>query len=865
MKKLSLIILINLIVLISLNKTVWAGTYNCKYSPPYGCLVDSNSCNPLTETLYHEKCGPINNQDQCNSASFQCDPKTSTTPASPSSASTATSTTTSTTTTTLGPIPTPHPQPTPFKCGDTAPRPGYKNETEFDSLRPYQASPCSPTVDQPSKLCGNTMLINDVISVTQGDANKGCVSTGPDSKKCFYEIPRVFDIRVDPSQAELPIAGNTELTRNRYSATATIDNATQINDYLSWYLNGTVFRAEDVNRFKKDIATGIYDYSPLVDYAGPIRKLLPLVIQNQARSQQVTDAATGTVRHNQTVACIYGISIFKFDVTVLGFNVKTKGLDIGGIPAPCPAQDPNENWLQKLWDSLKGNFIQELKLSDWASNLPPEQKPGEKFQDFYQRYLKWRGKNCVAVTIPTTIPFIGNIPLVGGMEVMYCYDDAFNANYFANEFPWIPFTSTEDKLGDLTFNMPVSSGGSVVVMTSPAPTFVKLPAQDSVTSISTNLYFPHMEENQQLSQMLSGSYLPKDLQKDTSLGTTVPIDKQPNCKILDIRTNPGDKLFGDVSPFGRYSYTAKFDCDFTRHIETQFDPITHVPYEVITWEPDPCKKTASFSSDVNVETPMIDKTWSTLVAGNTSDFRRIFPKLGPAGLGDVKDIPAVSSNVFYQAVTQGTKGETSAGPNPAEIYFPHLGGISEYFLKAIQTLLRPKGFGETIEWGNSTNSGTIAADCKSAPPQNISGLITKEAFNTMAGPGSRALECYDYVVERAVAEGVDPALALFIWLNESRASNYSWSVHDFGVTASQYDKDIVGQMGEFIRLKSLLKAANVPECAQYGITDDLKAFAILYFSGNCNPDKMVIGPQGKMVKAITYYDAVIVGMAAMHK
>lgn len=764
----------------------------------------------------------------------------------------------------LGPIPTPHPsnKAKNFNCADSL-DPMTSGETEFDSLRPYQASPCKPVVDQPSTLCGNTMLINDAITVAQGDA-KSCDDTGTYTKKCHYEIARSFDIRVDPSRAELPIAGNTELTRNRYSAEATIDNATQVNDYLSWYLNGTIFRAEEINRFKKDPTTGIYDYSPFIDYAGPIRKLLPLVIQNQARATQVNNAVDKT-RHDQAVACIYDINLFHFEFNILGFNIKNEGINLGGIPAPCPAATGNETLLQKLINIINpANLIpkRELKLSEWDGNLPPEQKPNESFQDFYKRYVTWRGKYCVSIRVPASLPFIGNVPLVGGMEVMYCFDDALNPNFWANEFPWIPFTSTEDKLGDLNFSQPVApQGGEVTVID---PKFVN-PVTSDNSPVKTNLYFPHMEENQQLSQMLSSSYLPKDLRGDTSLGKTVPIsetEKANNCKILDIRSNPGDKLFGDVSPWGSYFYTADFDCEFTWHWETITDPITGQPIQlpIKIWEPSQCKKTASFTSTVNVDTPMIDSTWATLVAGNTSDFRRIFPKLGSAGLGDIKDMPAVSSNVIYTAQSTKNNGITSAGPNPAEIYFPHLGGISEYFLKAIQTLLRPKGFGEPIEWGNAPIA-ISSADCKSAIPQNVSGLITKEAFNTMAGSGSRALECFDYVVGRAIAEGIDPALALWVWLNESRASNYNWSVHDFGVISSQYDKDIVGQMGEFIRLKKLLRASAVPECAQYAVTDDLHAFAYLYFTGHCNPNYT---PPGEKYSADEYYQFMVSGIAAMH-
>jgi hypothetical protein len=50
------------------------------------------------------------------------------------------------------------------------------------------------------------------------------------------------------------------------------------------------------------------------------------------------------------------------------------------------------------------------------------------------------------------------------------------------------------------------------------------------------------------------------------------------------------------------------------------------------------------------------------------------------------------------------------------VYFPHLGGLDEYLLTGIQTLLRPKGYGEQISWGSPDDLTSCGTGLKKLNP-----------------------------------------------------------------------------------------------------------------------------------------------------
>lgn len=123
------------------------------------------------------------------------------------------------------------------------------------------------------------------------------------------------------------------------------------------------------------------------------------------------------------------------------------------------------------------------------------------------------------------------------------------------------------------------------------------------------------------------------------------------------------------------------------------------------------------------KTPYADEIWKNTVAGNDSIFRRIYPKTGVnAPVSCIADEPAVSkatytdvsadSNITLDRVIE--PDNTAVKPNGSEdqinaqIYFPHIGSVLDYFLKGIQTALRPKGYG-----GEQPKNGSW---CKSVDP-----------------------------------------------------------------------------------------------------------------------------------------------------
>ena len=309
---------------------------------------------------------------------------------------------------------------------------------------------------------------------------------------------------------------------------------------------------------------------------------------------------------------------------------------------------------------------------------------------------------------------------------------------------------------------------------------------------------------------------------------------------LRISRHPGDELFADKIT-GSLTYDAEFSCEFNGN-ETKGS----------------CTKDVSVGLGVVTETPKADEIWSRLVAGPSAIFKRIFPKVGEGGaiLG-ILDMPAATK------VTYSGTGLVNAG-NPegrsgeaAELYFPHIGGISEYFLKGIQTILRPKGFGEQILSGAP---GTIPAggeiDCDvNAPDVSVPGLIDKDAFfqvalNWLGVPGTHALDCYNDTVGRALEAGINPALALWIWLHESGASNYdAGGVIDFGVV-SPTPEGFVGQIEEFFARAGRYRALS-PLCAGRNV-NDMQAFAYIYSTGTCDPTHPIEGYPGQTAQS--YYE-----------
>jgi len=127
---------------------------------------------------------------------------------------------------------------------------------------------------------------------------------------------------------------------------------------------------------------------------------------------------------------------------------------------------------------------------------------------------------------------------------------------------------------------------------------------------------------------------------------------------------------------------------------------------------------------------------------------------------------------------------------------------------------------------------------KGAPEVNLPGVLSKEEFATLAGNwvgGSgkhHALECYNDVVGRAIAAGINPAFALLIWINESGASNYAahpYAIEDFGIHGGGIPtNNFDAQISFFLGLPSAYSSI----CG----SSDMSTFAARFLTGSCTPN-----------------------------
>nr|MBP9818089.1 hypothetical protein [Candidatus Shapirobacteria bacterium] len=128
---------------------------------------------------------------------------------------------------------------------------------------------------------------------------------------------------------------------------------------------------------------------------------------------------------------------------------------------------------------------------------------------------------------------------------------------------------------------------------------------------------------------------------------------------------------------------------------------------------------------------------------------------------------------------------------------------------------------------------------KNAPEVSFPG-IDKAGFVSMANRwhagANSAEDCYNDVVNRALCAGVNPAYALWAWVHESGASNYTISgVKDFGIygQASVPAQDFNAQINYFLKLDPGAHCLGQP-----GIGNDYwLGFATNYLNGSCNPDE----------------------------
>ncbi|MEK7154533.1 MAG: hypothetical protein AAB697_00225, partial [Patescibacteria group bacterium] len=149
-------------------------------------------------------------------------------------------------------------------CADTIPG-------EFHPLRPYPGSPCNLTIPLDTPIFCGTGSVSHEVEVPATCGGK---------EKCTFTNNNIeYDVTIDLTQVRIPILGNTQ---------DDLDDATKVNNYLNWYLNGTVQQSEQ---------QPVTDLDRLINYSGPIKKLLPQSSQEKER-EKVTSGPIKTSYHN---------------------------------------------------------------------------------------------------------------------------------------------------------------------------------------------------------------------------------------------------------------------------------------------------------------------------------------------------------------------------------------------------------------------------------------------------------------------------------------------------------------------------------------------------------------------------------------
>lgn len=590
-------------------------------------------------------------------------------------------------------------------CTETA-------DNEFHSLRPYQAAPCG---DAPkARFCSNRLVIFEDFNVT---GKNDCKAKGyPGNFTChpnFQVQPHNLKINLDES--EFPILGNTE---------DTMDDAQKVNEYASWYLNGVVDKKEN-----KDTTD-----DQIVNFSGPVKKLLPSIIQDVQKIKIITEATTLTKFTDDTDKEPVQVQDAENHDQIVVDNLRLSSWSDGNL-------------------SLLNTFFNWLGTDVWNKKYPP--LPWQfKTEVLYQKaYYEWRGKQCAI------------LPRIG----LTCIDiPGVTLNKWADNWRFIPLANTSDKKGAnylLTIDGPSydPSDGTAIE------------GAQHETYTNAPLYFAHTQEVNDLSQLLNKTYTPakyKSVQLPKSTEQNETTDPKL-CTAVNIRSNQGDNLFpGDLpelSVTGVQYLITEAKCE-----EKEVPP----PNNCGPYKNKPCPEEGNTTVKCNAEvgvifelgtkTPWAKEIFGATVADSGSTFRKIYPKVDAnAPVSCIADIPTSTGVTYDSSESQNPQGgvanpvrvknipeDSAASEDRPQLTFPHIGAVYEYFLKGIQTALRPQGYGneQPISGQKCTNiqcgelpkglpkaSGSCALSSPSqqvgAIPQSLRDIVNAAAQTYKTPPG----------------------------------------------------------------------------------------------------------------------------------
>lgn len=598
------------------------------------------------------------------------------------------------------------------------------NETrqnEFHSLRPYQAAPCG---DAPKALfCSNKLVIFETFDLSSycDDQKLDCTDCEWDCKpNPVFEVD-AHDLNITLDESEFPILGNTQ---------DEFDDATKMNEYASWYLNGVIDKKENKDATEEQV----------VNFSGPVKKLLPSMIQDAQRIKIInTPNKIGTQVGGESLPQLeldddFSNQADNHDQLVVDNERLTDWLgDLSFLRSAGNTLNNISNGI--MGAALGGVVIQGLNSvgvslgfdDAWNKRYPPlpwSDENGQPFNsevEYRKAYAEWQGKSCAII-----------------LGTLLCIDNPLITNKYADLWHYVPLSNNSDKRGK---NYLLTSDGPSYV-----PSVGTVIANDQhVTYSNAPLYFAHTQEVYDLSNLLNTTYQPGGYESEDLPQSTEQIKKgvltaspKPgdalasrdpystlDCSAVNVRVNEGDDLFPGDRPSGKEIFVegAEYDiiqvkCHETNREEWKengcINPRTnekigcYVPVNKLE-----CTGQVGIEFKLGTQTPYADEIFSQTVAGSGATFRKIFPKVEEgAPVECIADIPT-ATNVTYSIenslnqVPPGGKQELKQTIYPADgansgtqLTFAHIGSVYEYFLNGIQTALRPKGYGSPIANGN---------------------------------------------------------------------------------------------------------------------------------------------------------------------
>lgn len=730
-----------------------------------------------------------------------------------------------------------------LSCSETS-------DDEFHSLRPYQAAPCGGA-PPPALFCSNKLVIFETFDLAYKCQSYREFETGTRICELSHQV-EAHNLNITLDESEFPIIGNTQ---------DDFDDAQKVNEYASWYLNGVIDKRENENPTDNQI----------VNLSGPVRKLLPSMIQDAQRIEIMRSYLTESTykdeengenievtepeNHDQLVVEDLRLSGWaEGDLSFIrDLATKADNTIIGGLLGGAITGTLNTAGIDISPDAWNKRYPP-LPWDDGTVELPSEENPAKPFEDellYKKAYNEWLGKSCLI------------LPLLG----LQCVDIKigpldFITNKYAELWHFVPLSNNSDKKG------------KNYLLTGDGPSYV--PSQGTEIDNAQHksyrnapLYFAHTQEVYDLSQLLNQTYRPDGYESEKLPETTEKIkkgvstktndnldrsnltgDKNNNtlstrdpystldCSAVNVRVNEGDDLFPGDRLDKRELYVEGVEYEIT---EVECDEVYEKGPETICEDPldkGPCYEYIEDSfictAQVGIEfktgtqTPYVNEIFADTVADSGSTFRKIFPKVEEgAPVECIADIPT-TTNVTYSIENDlhespaGGVQEFKETVYPADgsnsgtqLTFPHVGSVYEYFLKGIQTALRPKGYGEPIANGNCKPT-ELEEEVKcdedvpdSAVNEKYLGSF-KDNFIDLANrwsekcPGEEnnmAKQCYNFVASEAQKAGVNPAFALTIWLNESGASNYCEggpTTQDMGMNVPAIYQDLAAQVDRFM-------------------------------------------------------------------